>query len=326
MDSLRPPDQNLDVEAVHITVRFSASLPDLHLTIDSPVTSTAATLKQQIRKNLPADLADRRLRLIYAGRALIDTSSLSTQLKLSSSRTPSRSGTPIPVADRNDVKGKTAIYDPPARTRTYIHCSIGDVVLSAADLSLEKSQSVLLHTKDNNEPSSSSSSSKPPTLTTSTSPSNAVPSSSTTTTTPAPRGFDRLLSAGFSPAEIRTLRSQFMAIQAHSHTPDTMPSPTTLRAMEDRWLDNDTAGSTGAAAAAGGGGAGIGAAALPGADEDVSGALDDLLWGAVMGFFWPVGCLWWACREEGIWSRRKKWAVVLGVLINAGIGGLRWMS
>ncbi|KAG0652865.1 hypothetical protein D0Z07_0191 [Hyphodiscus hymeniophilus] len=89
-------------------------------------------------------------------------------------------------------------------------------------------------------------------------------------TAPAPRGFDRLLSGGFTPAEVNQLRLQFLSIQSNIHTPDTMPSPEVLRRMEDAWID-DNAGNTGAGAGEGGfdfGDDGLG-----------GGALDDLLWG-----------------------------------------------
>ena len=59
------------------------------------------------------------------------------------------------------------------------------------------------------------------------------------TTAPTLRGFDRLLSGGFSPAEVNQLRLQFLTIQSNIHTPDTMPSPNTLRRMEDAWIDDN---------------------------------------------------------------------------------------
>jgi hypothetical protein len=297
MDSLRPPDPGADL--LDLTIRFSASIPDLLLTIPNPHQATTSTLKQQIRKHLPADFATRRIRLIYAGKALVDNTPLSSSLKRPHSRTPSRSSTPLPPDSDNTsaflkAKGKTAVRDPPSASRIYIHCSIGDVVLSPTDLALEAS---LANPKaDALSPAASTSNL------------DAAPPS---TTTPAPRGFDRLLTAGFNQSEILTLRSQFLAIQAHTHTPDTMPSPTTLRELEDQWLDNSNTEGTGLVSAID--------------EEGQAGALDDLLWGSVMGFFWPVGCLWWACREEGIWSRRRKMAVVVGVLVNAGFGCLRWM-
>lgn len=85
----------------------------------------------------------------------------------------------------------------------------------------------------------------------------------------------------------------------------------------------------GAGGGAGGGGGGIGGAF---ADDDggfgtgSQGALDDMLWGAVMGFFWPVGCAMWLRREEGVWSWRKGLAVFVGVVINAAFGAMRVMN
>ena len=58
--------------------------------------------------------------------------------------------------------------------------------------------------------------------------------------------------------------------------------------------------------------------------EDERGALDDMLWGTAMGFFWPVGCLMWGVREEGIWSLRRRMAVVVGVILNLGLGIVRY--
>ena len=294
MDSLGPP--GLDEDLLDLTIRFSASIPDLLLTIPQSAKATTSTLKQRIRKHLPEEFSRRRLRLIYAGKALADNGPLLSIVKRSYSGTPSRSSTPLPQDSDNlsdKVKGKTVIRDPPAASRIYIHCSISDVELSPSDLAAE---SILARGVQ-------STTAQP-------GPTNDDNVATNTTTAPAPRGFDRLLNAGFSHAELLSLRSQFMAIQAHTHTPDTMPSPHTLRDMEDEWLDNgDTAE--------------LGANALD--EEGQAGALDDLIWGSAMGFFWPVGCLWWACREEGIWSRRRKMAVVVGVLVNAGFGCLRWM-
>ena len=305
MESLRPPDPDNDL--LDLTIRFSASIPDLLLTIPNPHQATTCTLKQQIRRHLPADVATHRIRLIYAGKALVDNANLSSSLKRPHSRTPSRSSTPLPPdTDGTSTfprsKGKTPVRDPPSASRIYIHCSIGDVVLSPTELALEASLA---------RPTPSSSFSGPA-ASASASDLDDVAPPSISTTTPAPRGFDRLLTAGFTPSEILTLRSQFLAIQAHTHTPDTMPSPATLRELEDQWLDNSDAQGGGLVSAVD--------------EEGQAGALDDLLWGSVMGFFWPVGCLWWACREEGIWSRRRKMAVVVGVFVNVGFGCLRLMN
>jgi len=136
-------------------------------------------------------------------------------------------------------------------------------------------------------------------------------------TAPAPRGFDRLLSGGFTSAEVNQLRLQFLSIQSNIHTPDTMPSPETLRRMEDAWID-DNAGVTGAGAGEGGfdfGDDGLG-----------GGALDDLLWGNIMGFLWPLGCIGWIIREGGVWSRRRQIAVFTGFVLSITFGMLRVVS
>ena len=122
---------------------------------------------------------------------------------------------------------------------------------------------------------------------------------------PAPQGFDRLLAAGLSPTEVASLRSQFLAIQAHTHTPDTMPSPSEMRLLEERWLDAGTPSNGGGM----GGGDG-------GMEDEGGGGLEDMLWGNVMGFFWAVGAVVWLLREDGVWTKRRQVAVVTGVLVN----------
>jgi iron-sulfur cluster assembly 1 len=293
MNFIQPPDQ--DVNSIDLTIRFSASLPDLLLSLPHSSNATTATLKHEIRTRLPDEFSKRRIRLIHAGKALADDASLATTLKKTSSHAPSRSSTPIPP-DLEHAKGKAPIRNPPLISRIYIHCSIGDVVLSSAELAAE----------------AASAHSRGP----STNHSKDTVADPQISTVPASRGFDRLLNAGFSPSEVQNLRLQFLAIQAHTHTPEAMPSPNTLRDMEDQWLDNsESNNSTGQ----------TGAGARVGDEEGAAGQLDDMIWGATMGFFWPIGCLLWAFREEGIWSRRRKMAVILGMLVNTGLGTLRWM-
>lgn len=297
-----------------ITVRFSASIPDLQLDVPEPETTTGAGLKQLIRAELPKTLSSHRLRLIYAGRGLEDTTALTLSLKLP----PSPSRSPRPAADYSDDpdspengKGKQAVRD--TRPRLYIHCSIGDIALSEADLASEASvaSTILLKQKQTSAKSSLNASLL----------STAQPRPQPESTTPAPRGFDRLLSAGFTAAEVTALRSQFLAVQSVSRTPDTMPTGEQLRDLEDRWMDE---GSTAAQVQGLGGEGG-------GGDEDgigtgSRGAMDDMLWGAVMGFFWPIGCAMWLRREEGVWSWRKGVAVCVGVIVNASFGAIRIMK
>lgn len=320
----------LVVDALLVTVRFSASIPDLPLDVSDPDTTTGAGLKQLIRAQLPSALSTHRLRLIYAGRGLEDTSALATSLKLP----PSPSRTPRPATeDASDHetslsaedgiskdKGKQPARD--TRPRIYIHCSIGDIALSESDLAAEAAaaSTVLLQERKNknaSDPHGNSSLFPPPREQTS---QNAA--SSASTTTPAPRGFDRLLTAGFTASEVTALRSQFLAVQSVSRTPDTMPTGAELRDLEDRWMDE---GSTVAQAQAGGEG-GVVSDDDTGLGSGSRSAMDDMLWGAVMGFFWPVGCAMWLRREEGVWSWRKGVAVFVGVLVNVAFGAMRIMN
>lgn len=311
-----------------LTIRFSASIPDILIDVPSPATTTAAGLKQLIRTRLPSDLAAHRLRLIYSGRALEDAVPLATSLRLPPqyhSRGPSPTAWSEDDDKKDKGKGKAPVRDPPLR-RLYIHCSVGDIVLSDAELDKEAKLASTIsqqqQQKDGVEWNDISLSAEEDEQQLQ----QSRLQQEEATTTPAPRGFDRLLSAGFTPAEVSALRSQFLALQSVSHTPDTMPSGSELRELEDRWMDEGTgAVPVGAGGGVGGGGGGFG-------DDDGGfgtgsrGALDDMLWGAVMGFFWPVGCAMWLRREEGVWSWRKGLAVFVGVVVNAAFGAMMIMN
>ncbi|KAI7608837.1 hypothetical protein KC343_g12533 [Hortaea werneckii] len=94
-----------------------------------------------------------------------------------------------------------------------------------------------------------------------------------------------------------------------------MPSGPDLLALEERWLDS------GSNASAGGGEEGAG-----GFNSEDAGGLEDMLYGNLMGFFWPMGAMFWLMREEGVWSRRKQIAVLSGFLVNITFGFLRVMN
>lgn len=174
----------------------------------------------------------------------------------------------------------------------YLHCSISiDNQLSAAQLEAETKAAHSI-SKDGIERNVES---------------QGIVPAAATTVHPAPQGFDRLLSAGLSAAEVASLRSQFLAVQAYTHTPDTMPSSAEMRVLEERWLD---AGST---LNGGNGNAGTGG------DDEGEGELGDILWGNLIGFFWAVGAVLWLVREEGVWSKRRQIGVVTGVLANIAV-------
>jgi hypothetical protein len=275
---------------LHITVRFTTSIPDLLLDIPDPNETTVVTFKRLIRSKLDPPTSQHRLRFIHSGKLLRDDDILASVLKIPSA--------PPPRAPDPKGKGKALDTSPP---RVYINCSIGDT-LTHAELSAEALAATASTKKSENDGRSEFN--------------NGGTSQSTTTTTPAPRGFDRLLSGGFTLAEVNQLRLQFLSIQSNIHTPDTMPSPNTLRRMEDAWIDGNAGNATGA----GEGGFDFGDDGLGG------GALDDLLWGNIMGFLWPLGCIGWMVRETGVWSRRRQVAVFTGFILSLTFGMLRVVS
>lgn len=278
---------------VDLVIRFTAAIPDVVIRVPSAKLSTPLTLKQQIRAQLPASYAANRLRLISAGKVLPDTNALSKCINIP----PPPPRTKDDAASSKDkAKGKAPAQD--TVSRVYVHCSIGDAltpgdIASEAEAAENADKALMTDTQTATTPTSSQ-------------------GTATTSSTPAPRGFDRLLSAGFTPADVANLRAQFMAIQAHTHTPDTMPAGDELRALEERWLENDPANAaTGGAA---------------GADTTEEGGLEDMLWGNVMGFFWPIAAACWLMREEGVWTRRMQISVLSGLLVNLTFGFLRITS
>ena len=285
-----------------IVVRFSTSHPDLVINILRPSNTTGLSLKQQIRSHLERTAATARLRLIHAGKVLQDNVALSKSLNATIPPPPSADAG---AGKSEKAKGKQPVRDvskQPAAARVYIHCSIGDALtpseLAAEAKAAEEADRALISKTALN-----------------TAVGTQQDGTAISTTTPAPRGFDRLLSTGFTPAEVAALRTQFLAIQAHTNTPDTMPSGPELLALEERWLDNTHSTTSGAEGMEVGGFGG----------ED-AGGLEDMLWGNLIGFFWPVGAMCWLMREEGVWSKRRQIAVLSGFLVNLTFGFLRVMN
>jgi hypothetical protein len=97
-----------------------------------------------------------------------------------------------------------------------------------------------------------------------------------------------------------------------------MPGAAELRVLEERWLDNDHDAAGGAAGGAAALGTSIG--------EEDTGGLEDMLWGNIMGFFWPIGAVIWLMREEGVWTQRRRVAVVTGALVNLAFSVMRAAS
>ncbi|KAF2967165.1 hypothetical protein GQX73_g6408 [Xylaria multiplex] len=145
-----------------------------------------------------------------------------------------------------------------------------------------------------------------------------------------PRGFDRLLSAGFTASEVNQLRLQFRSIHSSRYTPDTLPSPDSFRRMEDAWIDDNGAAMPAAATStAANGGSGMLGMGGGGTDSDEVGLVamvDVLIRGVITGFIWPLGSAGWLIREEGMSSDRWRFMVGVGVVFGVLIGFIRAIS
>lgn len=314
-----------------LTVRFSTSLPDLLLDIPQPHRTTVAALKHLIRSRLAQPDSQRRLRFIHGGRILADAAVLGAVLKPVPPPPPPPSAAPRDQhrrADASDPKGKGKAVDGAAAApqRVYVICSIGDL-LTDAELDAERRRA--------EEPAPEESAAQG---------GGAPNNNNNNTTAPAystpggggggggvgsdaaggPRGFDRLLAAGFTPGEVNRLRLQFRSIQEARHTADTMPSPDALRTMEDAWMDSNSNTGGGLAAAVGAGGPGAeGAGDVVGEEYGLAGVLDLLLRGMLIGFVWPLGAVGWLVRDEEKIPKRMRVFVYFGFVLSLMIGAIR---
>lgn len=303
-----------------LTVRFSTSIPDLLLDIPHPGRTTVAALKHLIRTRLEQPTSQRRLRFIHGGKILPDTAVLGTVLKAIPP--------PPSVKDENDPKGKgkgKAVEG--GAQRVYVNCSIGDL-LTDAELDEERRRA---EEPVPEQPPPGAGLSSPYPTSHSPLPGGGVGSGGGGSgpgagqDQRAPRGFDRLLSAGFTAAEVNQLRLQFRSIQEARHTADTLPSPDTLRSMEDAWIDNNNDAAPAAMPAGGGDESEAVAAAAAGGGEEfgVAGVLDILLKGMFIGFIWPLGAIGWLVRDEEKIPKRMRVFVYFGFVLSLLIGTIR---
>lgn len=259
--------------ALLITVRFSNGLPDVDVDVPSPQATTVLSLRHDLRKRISSRS---RLRLIYQGRILTDASSLSNVLK------------PLPAAPPppppSDVKGKGKAVDKPAPVRVYLNCSIGDE-LSTTELDSEEQDAA----KPPEDDAANAGIGAP------------------AWKKPRPRGFDRLLQAGFTQSEISTLRTQFASIHTERFASDAMPSPDTMRGMEDAWIDGN-AGE-------------LPSSASPLEDDitNMSTVLDIMIRAMMIGFFFPLGSMTWLLRQD-VWGEKWRIFVGSGVVLSLTVG------
>ncbi|OAA69844.1 putative protein family UPF0645, transmembrane [Cordyceps fumosorosea ARSEF 2679] len=271
-----------------ITVRFSSSLPDLTTDVPSPSSTTVLAFRHSLR----ARIASRsRLRLIYQGRILPDAASLASVLK----PLPAPPPAPAPAPPAPTDKGK-AVVRPPPPVRVYLNCSIGDE-LTTAELDAEEAAAAA-------PPGESAA--------------EAEEATRKTTTKPRPRGFDRLLQAGFTTSEVATLRTQLASIRAERFAPDEAPpSPDTMRRLEDAWIDGNAGDLPPSISSGGGGGGGRGP--LDDDGSDMSTVLDVLIRAMMIGFFFPLGSMTWLLRQD-VWGDKWRIFVGSGVVLSLTVG------
>ncbi|KAF8466228.1 DUF2407 C-terminal domain-containing protein [Kalaharituber pfeilii] len=284
---------NLQPLPVELTIRFATALPDLTISIPDAATTTVSSLKKQIRSLREDDTAKRKLKLIYGGKVLVtgDGRTLAEQMRLTRpSASPPPPTPPEPTGkgkgkgkeiEATLVQGPTTVDDKKKKIdirKLYVHCAVGDEA-TEEELRVEDEEGA--------NPASTTSASNQPSR----------------STFPQPQGFDRLLSAGFTEADVAALRAQFNRI--HNISPDSPPE--TSRILEERWIDEA---------------AGTGTGEL--ADGSPAGTYEDMFVGVAIGFFWPVAVL--ALREEGVFTKRRGMAIVAGLLVNLLAAVLRLSS
>lgn len=368
MATLKPPtakqppaSPQLREHPLHLTIRFAASLPDLELDILHPSSTTVVSLKHTIRGRLDPPDSERRLRFIHAGKILPDTAALSTVLKAplppppradstgggggfgdfasrlggnrDKSRTRGDSDGQDSASEAAGGKGKSVPGRPLAQ-RIYVNCSIG-ASLTTAELEEEAEAAAVPPPPSPGLPlSPSHQNSKIPSRAATPLNGDDIPIPSTTA---APRGFDRLLNAGFTSVEVNQLRLQFRGLQSSRFTPDTMPSPDSFRRMEDAWIDDNHAGSGGGNAETGGatgtaagwgddGGAANAGGSTDTDDSGLAGLTDVMIRGVATGFLWPLGSAAWLAREQGLASQRWRFMVGIGIAFSFLIGIIRTIS
>lgn len=334
-----------------LTIRFSASLPDLELDIPRPRSTTVVALKHTIRARLSEPNSQRRLRFIHGGKILPDGAVLSSVLRAPPPPPPPPAqsryysgygrekeegagegdGARMVGSGPGTGKGKSVPGRPLPHHRIYVNCSIGDS-LTSAELEAEAAAAAAPPASTNSGNGGANNSGKPTDKSAGARGTGGA-ATATTTTTPAPRGFDRLLGAGFTPAEVNQLRLQFRSIHASRYTPDTLPSPDGFRRMEDAWIDSSNNNNstnlhstTSLNGGGGGGGDDDGAWAGTGPGSGIAGTIDVLVRGVVVGFMWPLGSGAWLMREEGMSSGRSRFMVGVGVLFSVLIGVIRAIS
>ncbi|KAF8637950.1 hypothetical protein AX16_010583 [Volvariella volvacea WC 439] len=188
-----------------LVIRFTEGAPDLMVAVSKH--DAVRDIKAKIRQARP-DLAERRLRLIHAGRLLTDgifvyswLSSLEERQKRATLVNGSvDNSVPVPLRSSSSLPGGHGGTE----GVTWIHCSVGPKLEPGEEVELEgKTQTAQLQ--------------------------------------PA-RGFDRLAAIGFSEADIANFRRQFHSQSASNYLDVDFETEEEYdehaRALEEQWIDS----------------------------------------------------------------------------------------
>ncbi|OWB63749.1 hypothetical protein B5S31_g5293 [[Candida] boidinii] len=289
----------------YLVIRFATNIPDVELLVNLNNLRDVSTgwVRQQIRFKIPKESENKRLKLIHNGRVLLNHSDLEKEIrKIQKLRQ---------LADAEDNKnedneegggGGDENGDEPIKL--YIHCLIGEE-LTPEELKEEELM-------DNKQPERS--------------------------TAPAVRGFDRLLSQGFSQQDVFDLRRQFQEIHGSSLQNN---SEDAIRDLEDRWIDSTVNNEIDEFTGLGGNSNNqgilnnnqnqngiINGNGNNGSNNNNRDANLDLLIGVALGFFLGIFSLFLLKIEiGGIFNKRTKIYIITGVFVNLSFGVLRsWTS
>lgn len=304
-----------------LQIRFSdRNIPDLEVPIESQeelLQLNNAKLRQLVRNLDPKIHSltyNRRLRFIYNGRPVVDTASFQAALANFAKLIEELSEEEEEEAPEqmSKTKGKETIPTEQPRHKLYIHCIVGDV-LSDAELQQEDALDTQVQ-----QPS----------------------------TTPAPIGIDRLLSAGFSEAEVAEIRRQFQSIYgpmlneqnsndledefetddeeeeqeeedvsigAPSEGPSSLVSGGVdeLRQLEERWMESSAADPGNLVVQNSGGLFGLGLA------EQGNTENRDMFIGLLIGMLFGVPSLLLAKGEFTVLNYHTQFPMFIGVFVNS---------
>jgi hypothetical protein len=187
---------------VQFVVRYVNSLKDTIINVDSnaQIVKNMPTgfIRKEIRANYP-DLNNRRLKLLHNGRVLQSHTDFSKEIEYLQKNLDDDDDDNN-LNNKNNSDNRIGVESEEV-VKIYFHCIVGEE-LNSKELAEEE--------RLDTQPVKS--------------------------TTEAPKGFDRLLSQGFSATDIEELRNQFFRL--HGSSLPNNANAEQIRELEDRWIDS----------------------------------------------------------------------------------------